>query len=83
MAPPLEIRIGVNPWAALARLGLATRRLQHTLKLVRRHREAAIPLRPAGIRFAAIHNHRTRETPRFVFLHYWGKGQAAARARAQ
>lgn len=25
----------------------------------------------------AIHNHMTGESPRYVFLHYWGRGAAA------
>jgi hypothetical protein len=38
-------------------------------------------LRAAGINIVAIHNHMTHEEPRFVFLHYWGKGPAEELAR--
>jgi hypothetical protein len=38
-------------------------------------------LRKAGIHIVAIHNHMTHEQPRYVFLHYWGKGRAADLAR--
>jgi hypothetical protein len=31
-------------------------------------------LRSAGIHVVAIHNHMTEESPRTVFLHYWGVG---------
>jgi len=30
----------------------------------------------------AIHQHMTHEQPRMMFLHYWGRGQAAALANA-
>jgi hypothetical protein len=46
--------------------------LQPVLRSLRRH----------GINVVAIHHHMTRESPRFVFLHYWGKGKAAELARA-
>jgi hypothetical protein len=38
-------------------------------------------LRKADIDIVAIHHHMTGETPRVLFLHYWGRGQAAALAR--
>ena len=31
-------------------------------------------LRGAGINVVAIHQHMTLESPRVVFLHYWGIG---------
>ena len=31
-------------------------------------------------RVVAIHNHMTTETPRIVFLHYWGVGPSRALA---
>jgi hypothetical protein len=31
----------------------------------------------AGINIVAIHHHMTGETPRMLFLHYWGRGPAA------
>jgi hypothetical protein len=31
-------------------------------------------LRAGGINVVAIHHHMTGETPRMLFLHYWGKG---------
>jgi rhodanese-related sulfurtransferase len=39
-------------------------------------------LRGAGIQIVAIHHHMTGETPRYVFLHYWGRGRAADLGRA-
>jgi len=31
-------------------------------------------LRRGSIDIVAIHQHMTREEPRLVFLHYWGRG---------
>ncbi len=39
-------------------------------------------LRAAGIRIVAIHHHLIGETPRYVFLHFWGRGRAADLAKA-
>jgi hypothetical protein len=39
-------------------------------------------MRGAGVNILAIHQHMTHENPRFMFLHYWGKGKAADLARA-
>ena len=33
-------------------------------------------LRHAGISVVAIHQHMTGESPRVMFLHYWGVGRA-------
>lgn len=38
-------------------------------------------LRHGGVNIVAIHNHMTHETPRVLFLHYWGKGPAEELAR--
>jgi hypothetical protein len=38
-------------------------------------------LRGAGINIVAIHNHMIGESPRYVFLHYWGVGPVKALAR--
>jgi rhodanese-related sulfurtransferase len=38
-------------------------------------------LRGAGINIVAIHHHMIQETPRYVFLHYWGRGKAADLAK--
>jgi Domain of Unknown Function (DUF1259) len=39
-------------------------------------------LRKDGINIVAIHNHMTAEEPRYLFLHYWGRGPAAELAKA-
>lgn len=37
-------------------------------------------LRQGGINIVSIHHHMTGDSPRLVFLHYWGRGTAAALA---
>ena len=74
--------IGVNTWAAFAGTGdnaivdgdfaVTEDELQPVLK----------SLRAAHINIVAIHQHMTHEQPRIMFLHYWGRGQAAALASA-
>ncbi|MFL5404832.1 MAG: DUF1259 domain-containing protein, partial [Myxococcales bacterium] len=38
-------------------------------------------LRHAGINIVAIHQHMTGESPRMMFLHYWGVGKTEDLAR--
>jgi hypothetical protein len=74
--------MGVNTWAAFAGsdqravvdgdFAMLEGELQTVLKT----------LRSEGINIVAIHQHMTQETPRYVFLHYWGKGRAVDLARA-
>jgi hypothetical protein len=46
------------------------------------HRRTLKTMRAEGINIVAIHQHMTEETPRYVFLHYWGKGNAVDLAKA-
>ena len=74
--------MGVNTWAAFA--GSAERavvdgdfvtfdgELQPVLKALRR----------ANVEVVAIHSHMEGETPKAIFLHYWGVGRAEELARA-
>lgn len=72
--------MGVNTWAAFAGtddnalvdgdFAMTEDELQAVLKT----------LRAGGVNIVAIHNHMTGETPRFIFLHYWGRGPAASLA---
>lgn len=66
--------MGVNTWAAFAGsddkavvdgdFAMLESELQEVLKA----------LRAGGIQVVAIHNHMTGESPRIMFLHYWGIG---------
>jgi hypothetical protein len=74
---PAGKAMGVNTWAAFAgsdanavALGdfaVTEGELQGVLKV----------LRAGGIHVVAIHHHMTGESPRVLFLHYWGRGAAA------
>lgn len=74
--------MGVNTWAAFAGsdeqavvdgdFAMHENELQAVLKA----------MRAEGINIVAIHQHMTFEQPRYVFLHYWGKGRAVDLARA-
>jgi hypothetical protein len=73
---PVGNEMGVNTWAAFAGsddnavvdgdLAMLEHELQPALKSLRRE----------GINIVAIHQHMTGETPRILFLHYWGRGRA-------
>jgi hypothetical protein len=72
--------MGVNTWAAFAGsdeqavvdgdFAMLESELQPVLKA----------LRGAGIDIVAIHQHMTGESPRIMFLHYWGLGTTASLA---
>ena len=72
--------MGVNTWAAFVGsddtamvdgdFAMLESELQPVLKA----------LRGAGINIVAIHQHMTMESPRVVFLHYWGVGPTRALA---
>jgi hypothetical protein len=73
---PAGKEMGVNTWAAFAGsddnavvdgdFAATASELQAVLKSLRRD----------GINIVAIHSHMTEETPRIIFLHYWGRGKA-------
>ncbi len=75
-------QMGVNTWAAFAGTDdnavvdgdvvMFEKEVQPTLKV----------LRKGGINVVALHHHMIAESPRTVFLHYWGRGKAADLAHA-
>jgi hypothetical protein len=74
--------MGVSTWAAFGGsdadavvdgdFAVAEGELQPVLK----------SLRGSGVNVVAIHSHMTGESPRILFLHYWGRGKAADLAQA-
>lgn len=74
--------MGINTWAAFAGtdaeavvdgdFAMAESELQPVLK----------SMHASGINIVAIHQHMTGEQPRYLFLHYWGKGKAQDLAQA-
>ncbi|HVS51919.1 MAG TPA: DUF1259 domain-containing protein [Opitutaceae bacterium] len=77
---PAGADMGVNTWAVFAGhdddavvdgdFAVAEAELQPVLK----------SLTGAGIAVVSIHSHMTGETPRILFLHYWGRGPASTLA---
>jgi hypothetical protein len=73
---PVGKEMGVNTWAAFGGSDEAAvvdgdfAMLESELQPVLR------AMREEGINIVAIHQHMTHEQPRYVFLHYWGKGKA-------
>jgi phosphotransferase system IIB component len=73
--------MGVNTWAAFlgsddnavvdGDIAMHEDELQSVLK----------SLRKSGIDIVAIHQHMTGESPRIIFLHYWGHGNAGKLAK--
>ena len=73
--------MGINTWAAFAGSDdkavvdgdfvMLEQEVQSVLKALRR----------AGINVVAIHNHMQMESPRVVFLHYWGVGSTTDLAK--
>jgi hypothetical protein len=74
--------MGINTWAAFAGsnknavvdgdFAMFESELQGVLKA----------LRNTGIFITAIHHHMTGESPKIIFLHYWGTGSVSNLARA-
>jgi hypothetical protein len=74
--------MGLNTWAAFAGaddnalvdgdFAMLESELQGVLK----------SLRKDGVNVVAIHQHMSGEQPRYLFLHYWGKGKAVELARS-
>lgn len=69
--------MGINTWAAFAGSDdravvdgdfvMLETEVQGVLKALRR----------AGINIAALHNHMLKESPRMIFLHFWGVGSTS------
>jgi hypothetical protein len=79
---PVGAAMGVNTWAGFAGtdeeavvdgdFAVIANELQPVLKAMRKD----------GVNIVAIHSHMSHEDPRYLFLHYWGKGKATALAQA-
>jgi hypothetical protein len=79
---PVSNQMGVNTWAAFAGSDEAAV-VDGDFAMLESEMQAVLKsLRKAGINVVAIHHHMTHEEPRYVFLHYWGKGPALELARA-
>jgi rhodanese-related sulfurtransferase len=74
--------MGVNTWAAFA--GTDDNAIVDGDFACRETELQAVlrSLRKSSLNIVAIHHHMTQEEPRYIFLHYWGKGKAADLANA-
>ena len=79
---PVGKEMGINTWAAFAGTDEAAvvdgdfAMLESELQPVLR------AMRKEGINIVAIHQHMSHEQPRYLFLHYWGKGKAVDLAQS-
>jgi uncharacterized protein DUF1259 len=79
---PIGKEMGINTWAAFAGsddaafvdgdFAMVENELQPVLRTMRKE----------GINIVAIHQHMSHESPRYFFLHYWGKGKAVDLAKS-
>jgi len=67
--------MGVNTWAAFGGTNESAVVCGDFALLERELQAVLRTLRKADINVVAIHNHMVFEHPRFVFIHYWGKGR--------
>uniref|UniRef100_A0A1W6SNQ0 DUF1259 domain-containing protein n=2 Tax=Nitrosospira lacus TaxID=1288494 RepID=A0A1W6SNQ0_9PROT len=78
---PVGKEMGVNTWAAFAGtdsqavvggdFAMLADEMQPVLKT----------MRAGGINIVAIHQHMTHDQPHYLFMHYWGKGNAQELAK--
>src|SRR5688572_26835888 len=69
--------MGVNTWAAFAGTD-ASALVDGDFAVLEDELQPVLKsLRKGGINIVAIHHHMTHESPRYIFLHYWGKGKAS------
>ena len=73
--------MGINTWAAFA--GSAQQAVvDGDFAMLETEVQGVLQaLRRANINIVAIHNHMIGESPRYIFLHYWGVGPAEDLAR--
>jgi hypothetical protein len=73
--------MGVNTWAAFA--GTDDRAVvDGDFAVLETELQAVLKaLRKADIQIVAIHNHMAMETPRMLFIHYWGVGKTSELAK--
>jgi hypothetical protein len=79
---PVAKEMGINTWASFGGaddaavvdgdFAMRENELQPVLRAMRKE----------GINIVAIHQHMTHEQPRYLFLHYWGKGKAVDLAQS-
>jgi hypothetical protein len=66
--------MGVNTWAAFAGSDEQAIVDGDFITFEREVQPVLKALRGAGIHIVALHHHMIEESPRTIFLHYWGVG---------
>jgi Domain of Unknown Function (DUF1259) len=74
--------MGVNTWAAFAGTDDSAVVCGDFCVLEDELQSVLKSLRTEGVNIVAIHQHMTHEQPRYLFLHYWGKGPASKLAES-
>ena len=74
--------MGVNTWAAF--MGSDDKAVMDGDFAMHENEVTSVlkSLRKSGINIVAIHHHMTGDSPKIIFLHFWGHGKAEALARA-
>lgn len=74
--------MGINTWAAFAGSDEAALVDGDFVMLENELQPVLHAMRKEGINIVAIHQHMSHEQPRYLFLHYWGKGKAVDLAQS-
>jgi hypothetical protein len=74
--------MGINTWAAFAGTSDDALVVGDFVMLENELQTVLKTLRSNGINIVAIHQHMIGESPRMIFLHYYGRGKALALAQA-
>lgn len=81
MGAELTAAIGLNSWASFAGT-MDSAHIAGDVAMLEGEVSEVIPaLRQAGLEVVALHHHVLFESPRIVFLHYYGRGPALELAR--
>ena len=79
---PATKEMGVNTWATFVGTDANAAVMGDFAVLEDEMTPVLKSLRRDGVNIVAIHHHMLRETPRMLFLHYYGRGSAATLAAA-
>lgn len=77
----IEARMGLNTWAAFAGSDDDAVVAGDVAMLGAEVTPVLQALRGAGLHVVALHHHMTTGSPTIYFVHYWGRGRAAALAQ--
>ncbi|ODT85631.1 MAG: hypothetical protein ABS69_00700 [Nitrosomonadales bacterium SCN 54-20] len=73
---PVGKEMGINTWAAFAGSDNEAVVDGDFAMLADEMQAVLRTMRAGGINIVAIHQHMTHEKPHYLFMHYWGKGDA-------